>query len=90
MEIPELTRVETNACTTCRKLLSEYERVQRRRDTAQRAVQGPYTSLRERDDLARTARYAVMDVEVVLLTLANHRAHHNQFPAATFSAPSIV
>ena len=90
MEIPELTSLEVNACTTCTKLLSEYERVQRKRDTAQRAVRYPHASLRERDDLARTARYAVMDVEVVLLTLANHRANHNQFPAATFSTPSIV
>ena len=90
MEFRELNRLEANACATCRKLISEYERVQRRRETAQRAVRGPYKSLRERDDLARTARYAVMDVEVVLLTLANHRANHNQFPAATFSAPSIV
>ena len=90
MGIPELTSLEVNACSTCRKLISEYERVQRRRDVAQRAVQGPYTSLRERDDLARTARYAVMDVEVVLLTLANHRANHDQFPAATFSTPSMV
>jgi hypothetical protein len=77
MEILEQTRLETNACTTCRKLISEYERVQRRRDAAQRAAQGPYMSMRERDDLTRTARYAVMDVEVVLLTLANHRANHN-------------
>lgn len=77
METLELTRLEGNACVTCRKLISDYQRVQRRRDAAQRAAQGPYMSMRERDDLARTARYAVMDVEVVRLTLAGHRANHN-------------
>jgi hypothetical protein len=71
-------RAVAGGCSACNRLMTEYERLRRKRDNAFETsrFQSRRLAPEERARAERNARFADLDVQIVLIALSNHRRNH--------------